>query len=68
MKFIRKGKYYEVTEPSGYTVSASRLNNEWRFSAWRLSDRKNLGVYKSVELAREVVMLDSSVKNQKEVS
>ena len=60
MKWIRKDKYYEESDCKIYTVSASKVMGNWRFTCWRVEDKKNLGVFDEAKLARAQGMKDGS--------
>ena len=60
MKWIRKDKYYEESDCKRYTVSASKVMDKWRFTCWRVKDKKNLGVFDEAKLARAQGIKDGS--------
>lgn len=58
MKFTRMGQWHELSEDGAYTVAAARVDDHFRFQAWKLVPEKGkmaalLGTFDDVEEARQ---------------
>lgn len=59
MNFTRMGQWYEISECGEYTVAASRVNDRFKFQAWKLAADSGktatlLGTKDDAEEAREI--------------
>lgn len=57
MRFNRVGAWHEISECGAYTVAAVRVNDRYKFEAWKLVPEKgktalSLGVFDDAEAAR----------------
>lgn len=58
MTFTRIGEWYEISDCGGYTVSAARVQDRFKFQAWKLAPVKGqtaalLGTFSGAPEARK---------------